>query len=72
MRAHVTKLAAARIDGDLEHTRLTAAEDLSKSRLDFFNLAHTSSQCTHRARYLVKGHWVALLFNDPAVELPLL
>ena len=33
MRAHVTKLAGARIDGDLEDTRLAAPEDLSKGRL---------------------------------------
>ncbi len=35
MRAHVTKLAAARIDGDLEHIRLTAAEDLCTDQLTY-------------------------------------
>ncbi len=35
MRAHITNLAAARIDGDLEDTRLAASEDLGKSRLTY-------------------------------------
>ncbi len=45
MRAHVTKLAAARIDGDLEHTRFAAAEDLGKGRLDLINFGDANSQC---------------------------
>lgn len=61
---------AVGIDGDLEDTWLAAPEDLGKSWLDLFNSAHASPQCAHLARYLVKGHRVAVRSHDPTVELP--